>query len=78
MYINNISLFSANNNQHSCQKELKELVTLQVCNKWFLISIRLEMTSEQLKQVRENCNHIPDHCLSKLFFEWEQTLSKNE
>ena len=40
-------IFSANNNQH--QRELKELVTLQVSNKWFLTDI-----GEQREEVQKN------------------------
>ena len=54
------------------QKELKELVTLRVAHKWFPIGIGLGMSGEQLEEIRENSNDIPDRCLGNLFYEWEQ------
>ena len=69
-----IGHFIANNvtNKRPSQRELKELVTSKVAHKWFLIGIKLGMSGEQLEEIRENSNDIPDHCLGDLFYEWEQ------
>ena len=54
------------------QRELKELVTSKVAHKWFPIVIGLGMSGEQIEEIRENSNDIPDRCLGNLFYEWEQ------
>ena len=66
--------FIANNktNKYPSQSELKELVTSKVAHKWFPVGIGLGMSGEQLEEIRENSNDIPDHCLGNLFYEWEQ------
>ena len=60
------------------QKELKDLVTLRVAHKWFSIGIRLGMSGEQLEEIQENSNDIPDRCLGNLFYEWEQNPHKDK
>ena len=60
------------------QKELKELVTLRVAHKWFPIGIGLGISGEQLEEIRENSNDIPDCCLGNLFYEWEQNPHKDK
>ena len=70
----------ANNvtNKHPSQRELKELVISQVAHKWFLIGIKLGMSGEQLEEIQENSNDIPDRCLGNLFYEWEQNPHKDK
>ena len=72
--------FIANNKTNKCpsQKELKELVTSKVAHKWFLIGIGLGMNGEQLEEIRENSNDIPDCCLGNLFYVWEQNPHKDK
>ena len=65
-------------NKCPTQRELKELVTSKVAHKWFPIGIGLGMSGEQLDEIRENSNDIPDHCLGDLFYEWEQNPHKDK
>ena len=69
-----------NNKTNKCpsQKELKQLVTSKVAHKWFPIGIGLGMSGEQLEEIRENSNDIPDRCLGNLFYEWEQNPHKDK
>ena len=69
--INYVS-FSVKSNKCPSQSELKELLTSKVAHKWFPIGVGLGMSGEQLEEIRENSNDIPDHCLGNLFYEWEQ------
>ena len=75
-----IGHFIANNKTNKCpsQRELKELVTSKVAHKWFPIGIGLGMSEEQLEEIRENSNDIPDCCLGNLFYEWEQNPHKDK
>ena len=65
-------------NKRPSQKELKQLVTSKVAHKWFPIGIGLGMSGEQLEEIRENSNDIPDRCLGNLFYEWEQNPHKDK
>ena len=65
-------------NKCPTQRELKELVTSKVADKWFPIGIGLGMSGEQLEEIRENSNDIPDRCLGNLFYEWEQNPHENK
>ena len=65
-------------NKCPTQRELEELVTSKVAHKWFPIGIGLGMSGEQLEEIRENSQNIPDHCLSNLFYEWEQNPHKDK
>ena len=75
--INSVS-FSVKGNKCPTQRELKELVTSKVAHKWFPIGIGLGMSGEQLEEIRENSNDIPDRCLGNLFYEWEQNPHKDK
>ena len=59
-------------NKCPTQRELKELVASKVAHKWFPIGIGLGMSGEQLEEIRENSDDVPDRCLGNLFYEWEQ------
>ena len=59
-------------NKCPTQRELKELVTTKVAHKWFSIGIGLGMSGEQLEEIRESSDDVPDHCFDNLFYEWEQ------
>ena len=59
-------------NKCPTQRELKELVTSKVAHKWLPIGIGLGMSGEQLEEIRENSNDVPECCLGNLFYEWEQ------
>ena len=63
-------------NKCPTQSKLKELVTSKVAHKWFPIGIGLGMSREQLEEIRENCNDMPDLCLGTVFYKWEQTTPK--
>ena len=65
-------------NKCPTQRELKELVTSKVGHKWFPIGIGLGMSGEQLEEIRENSNDIPDRCLGNLFCKWEQNPHKDK
>ena len=70
------SKVDSKNGERLTQGELKELVTSKVVHKWFPIGIGLGMSGEQLEEIRENCNDIPDLCLGTVFYKWEQTIPK--
>ena len=75
-----IGHFIAWNRTNECpiQKELKKSVTSKVAHKWFPIGIGLGMSGEQLEEIQENSNDIPDRCLGNLFYEWEQNPHKDK
>ena len=59
-------------NKCPTQRELKELVTPKAAHKWFPIGIGLGMSGEELEEIRENSDNVPDRCLGNLFYKWEQ------
>ena len=65
-------------NKCPTQRELKELVTSKVAHKWFPIGIGLGISGEQLEEIRENSDDIPDCCLGNLFYEWELNPHENK
>ena len=36
------------------------------------------MSEEQLEEIRENSNNIPDCCLGNMFYEWKQNLHEDK